>query len=105
VWFGVSGITGPVAGIVQSVSLSESVQVQEEEDGAGLIVAVALYGYKATASLELLTSVARTDAALALGEELDVFGGFRITSVEEKWSKGAMRSISVEGLLIPGVTD
>ena len=100
VWYGVSGITGPVAGIVQSCSASESVQVQEEEDSEGKIVAVALYGYKATASMEILTSA----AIPALGSELEAFGTFRITSAEEKWSKGVMRSVSVEGILIPGVT-
>ncbi|MEI6035105.1 MAG: hypothetical protein WCS65_12610 [Verrucomicrobiae bacterium] len=100
VWFGTAGLASPTAGgIVQSCSVSESVQSQDEEDGEGKIVAVALYGYKATASMEILTA----DAIPDIGSELEAFGTFRITSAEEKWSKGAMRSISVEGLLIPGI--
>jgi len=102
VWFGTNGITGAVAGIVQSCSLSETVQLQEEEDNDGKIVALAVHSYKATASMEILTAVALS--AIALGDELDVFGGFRITSAEEKFSKGGTHTISVEGLLIPGVT-
>jgi len=99
VWFGAEGITGPVAGIVQSVSLSETVQVQEEADSTGDIVACVLHAYKATAQMEILTAA----AVPALGTTLTVFGAFKITSAEEKWSKGAMRSISIEGILIPGV--
>jgi hypothetical protein len=101
IWYGVEGLTGPVAGIVQSASISESVQVSEEEDGAGEIVAVALYGYKATGSMEILTAAAKP----AVGTELDLFGGFRITSSEERWSKGQTRAVAVEGFLIPGVNE
>jgi hypothetical protein len=101
IWYGVEGITGAVAGIVQAAGISESVQFQEEEDGDGKIVALAVYGYKATGTMEILTSAAPP----ALGTELDLFGGFRITSAEERWQKGSMRAVSIEGLLIPGVTD
>ena len=90
-----SGITAAVAGIVQSCAISESVQVQEEEDAEGLIVAVALYGYKATASMEILSAAALPE----LGSDLEAFGTFRVTSAEEKWSKGAMRLIALEGIL------
>ena len=101
VWFSTHGLESPVAsGIVQSCQISESVQAQEEEDAEGKIVAVALYGYKATASMEILTA----GAAPEVGDTLDAFGSFRVTSVDEKWSKGAMRSILLEGLLVPGVT-
>ena len=99
VWFGTNGLTGPVAGIVQSCSITETVQSQEEEDGAGEIVAVVLYGYKASASMEVLTS----SAAPALGTVLEVFGSFRVTSVDERWAKGQTRALAIEGILIPGV--
>ena len=101
VWFGTESLTGPVSGIVQSCTVSETVQVQEEEDAAGDIVAVALYGYKANGTMEIITSAAIPE----LGSTLEAFGTFKVTSAEEKWAKGQMRSISVEGLLIPGITD
>jgi len=101
VWFSVVGLTAPVAGIVQSCSINESVQVQEEEDADGIISALALYGYKANVSMEILSAVALSDAALEAGTEIDAFGGFTITGSEEKWSKNGMRSISVEGILLP----
>jgi hypothetical protein len=101
VWFGTQGITSPLAGIVQSASISETVQLQEEEDGDGNITALAVFGYKATGQIEVLTAAALPD----LGTELDIFGGFRITSAEYKWTKGQMRSVMIDGILIPGVTD
>jgi hypothetical protein len=101
VWWGVEGIEGPLAGIVQSCSISESVQVQEEEDKDGKITMLALYGYEATATIEMLTNAAKPE----LGEELDLFGGFRITSSEYKFQKQQMRSVVIEGLLIPGLTE
>ncbi len=100
VWWGTSGITGPVAGIVQSCSISESVQVQEEEDNAGKITAVITHSYKATGSIEVITDAAIPD----VGGTLDIFGSFKITSAEEKWAKGQVRMIMVEGILVPGVT-
>ncbi|MFZ4774634.1 MAG: hypothetical protein ACOYM3_04680 [Terrimicrobiaceae bacterium] len=99
VWFGVEGLTPVVDGIVQSCSVAESVQAQEEEDGEGKIVAVVLHSYKATAQMEVLTAGAIPD----IGSELEAFGTFRVTSAEEKWSKGAQRSIMVDGILIPGI--
>jgi len=102
VWFGTNGITGAVEGIVQSVSLSESVQIAEEEDNTGAIVALAVHSYKATASMEILTSVALSE--ITLGDTLDIFGSFSITSADEKFSKNGVHTISVEGILIPGVT-
>ena len=100
VWWGVEGITGPVSGLVQSCSISESVQIQEEEDAEGKITALAVHGYKATAQLEMLTSAEPP----APGTTLDLFGSFLVTSSETKWAKGQMRSISVEGTLLPGIT-
>jgi len=102
VWFGTNGITGAVAGIVQACSISETVQIQEEEDNDGKIVALAVHSYKATASMEILTAVALS--SITLGDTLDVFGSFKITSADEKFSKGGTHTISVEGILIPGVT-
>lgn len=101
VWFSVVGLASPVAGIVQSCSISEAVQVQEEADPDGVIVALALYGYKANVTMEFLSTVALTDASLAAGESLDAFGGFTITGSEEKLSKNGARTISVEGILLP----
>ena len=101
VWFGTESLVGPVLGIVQSCAISETVQVQEEEDQDTNIVAVALYGYKATGTMEIITSAAIPE----LGSSLEAFGTFKITSAEEKWAKGQVRSISCEGLLIPGITD
>lgn len=100
VWYGVEGITGLVEGIVQSYAISESVQIAEEEDAAGDIVAIVVHTYKATANMEILTSEAKP----AVGTTLDVFGSFLVTSSEEKWSKGGMRSVAVEGICYPGVT-
>lgn len=97
IWFGVAGLEAPVAGIVQSCSINESVQAQEEEDENGEIVAVAIHGYKATAQMEILTDGAMPE----VGTDLEAFGTFRITSAEEKWSKGGVRSISVEGVIVP----
>lgn len=101
VWWGVEGIASPVAGIVQSLSITESAQLQEEEDGTGDIVAVAVYGYKATASLEVLTSAEPP----VMGTELDAFGSFRVTGTEIRWQKQLMRSITIDGLIIPGVVN
>lgn len=100
VWWGVEGIEGPVEGLVQSCSISESVQIQEEEDAEGKITALAVHGYKATAQLEMLTSAQPPEP----GTTLDLFGSFLVTSSETKWAKGQMRSISVEGTLLPGIT-
>lgn len=103
VWFGVHGIAAPVPGIVQSLSITESVTAQEEADGSGDIVAVALYGYKASGSLEILTS----GAVPAVGSALEPFDDvvFRVTNAEERWNKGQMRSVALEGILVPGVTE
>lgn len=101
IWWSVEGLTAAVAGIVQSCALTETVQVHEEADAEGLIVATAVHGYKATANMEILTS----GDAPAPGTTFDVFGDFRVTSSESKWQKGQMRLVSVEGILIPGVTD
>ena len=100
VWYSTAGLTGPVAGIVQSCSISETVQIQEEEEGSGKITSIVIHGYKATASMEILSSA----SIPALGSTLAAFGGFRIQSAEEKYAKGAVRSIMVEGILVPGVT-
>ena len=100
VWWGMEGITPFVAGIVQSCSISESVQVQEEEgseEDVGKIVAVSLFGYKATGQMEVLTAGTIPE----LGTSLEAFGTFRITSAEEKWSKGQTRSIMVDGVIAP----
>ena len=98
VWFGTAGLAYS-GGIVQSCSITESVQVQEEEDGAGKIAAVILYGYKAEVQMEVLTNAALPE----LGSTLDAFASFRLTQAEERWAKGSTRSISLQGLLIPGV--
>ena len=101
VWFGTSGLAGPegVTGIVTAASLTETVQLQEEEDNAGAIVACAVHGYKAVASMEIITTVALSD--IDLGDTLTVFGGFRITSADEKYSKNGVHTIGVEGVLVP----
>lgn len=98
VWYGVGGIDAPVAGLVQSCQISESVQALEEEDADGKIVAVVLHGYKATASLEILTAAAPP----ASGSEMELFGAtFRVTSADERWVKGQTRSVALEGMIVP----
>lgn len=98
VWFGVEGLTPVVAeAIVQSCSITESVQAQEEEDAIGDIVAVALHSYKATAQMEVLTDGAIPE----IGSDLEAFGTFRILNAEEKWAKGSTRSIMVDGIIVP----
>ncbi len=100
VWWGMEGLTPFVEGIVQSCSISESVQVQEEEgsgEDVGKIVAISLFGYKATGQMEVLTAGTIPE----LGTSLEAFGTFRITSAEEKWSKGQVRSIMVDGVIAP----
>ena len=64
-------------------------------------MALAVHSYKATASMEILTSVALSE--ITLGDTLDIFGSFNITSADEKFSKNGVHTISVEGILIPGV--
>jgi hypothetical protein len=102
IWWGTKGVPSPTGdGIVQSCSISESVQTQEEEDEDGKIVMVVAFGYKATASIEVITGAAKP----AIGDTMDAFGGFLITSSEERWAKQGMRLVSCDGLLIPGVTE
>ena len=99
IWWGTTGISNPagVEGIVQSCSITESVQVQEEEDDLGKIVAVVLHGYKANGTVEVLTTADLPEP----GDTLAVFGTFRITSADLKWQKGATRLISMEGVVVP----
>lgn len=98
VWYGVGGLSAPVAGLVQSCQITESVQAQEEEDADGKIVAVVLYGYKASASLEVLTAAAPP----VPGSVMELFGAtFRVTSVDERWAKGQTRSVALEGMIVP----
>jgi hypothetical protein len=104
VWWGTSGIDPVVPGIVQSCSISETVQVQEEEgSGAnvGKIVAVILHSYKATASMEIMTTAAMPE----IGSALEVFGNFKVTDAEPKFTRGNSRVIVVNGICIPGVTE
>ena len=97
IWFGVEGLEAVVDGIVQSCSISETVQAQEEENELTKIVAVSLHSYKATGQMEVLTAGAIPE----LGTSLEAFGTFRITNAEEKWSKGASRLIMVDGVIVP----
>ena len=102
-WWSVDGLTPVVPGIVQSCSISESVQFQEEEgseDKIGKIVAVVIHGYKANASMEVLSSGSIPD----IGSTLEAFGSFRVKDAQVKATKGAQRLIMVEGILVPGVT-
>jgi hypothetical protein len=101
VWFGTRGLSAPVAGIINSVSIVETVQVLEEEDGTGGIVGVVLYGYEATCSMEVLTSVGMPDQASVMSpfEGLD----FQVLNPETLWTKGQQRAVRLEGLLVPGV--
>ncbi len=76
--WGTASMVSPLAsqqGLMQSVALSESVQVQEEEGIEGEIAAVVVYGYKATASLEVLTAVT---ALPEPGETINFGGGGRV---------------------------
>lgn len=103
VWWSVDGLTAVVDGIVQSCSIDESVQIQEEEgsgDLIGKIIAAIIHTYKATASMEVLTSGSIPD----LGSTLEAFGSFRVQDAEVKFTKGNLRSILVNGILVPGVT-
>lgn len=101
VWFGTRGLTAPVAGIINSVTIAETVQVQEEEDGTGDIVGVVLHGYEATCSMEVLTSVDAPDN----GSVMSPFEGldFQVLNPETLWVKGQQRAVRLEGLLVPGV--
>ena len=104
VWWGTAGIEPIVPGIVQSCSISESVQVQEEEGSGtdvGKIVCLAVHSYKATASMEIMT----TASIPAIGSALEVFGNFIVTDAEPKFTRGSSRVIVVNGICIPGVTE
>ena len=103
VWWSVDGLAPVVPGIVQSCSISESVQFQEEEgseENIGKIVAVVVHGYKVNASMEVLTSGSLPD----IGSSLEAFGTFRVKDASVKATKGSQRLIMVEGILVPGVT-
>jgi len=100
VWFGTRGLTYE-GGIVQSCGIEETIQIQEEPDGAtGNITGIAIHGYKATCQMEILTSAALPEE----GTSLVAFGTYRITEATENWKRGSTRSISITGILIPGIT-
>jgi hypothetical protein len=104
VWWSTAGIEPIVPGIVQSCSISETVQVQEEEgsgDDVGKIVCLAVHSYKATASMEIMTTAAMPE----IGSALEVFGSFKVTDAEPKFTRGNSRVIVVNGICIPGVTE
>lgn len=104
VWWSTAGIEPVVPGIVQSCSISESVQVQEEEgsgQNVGKIVCIAVHSYKATASMEIMTTAAMPE----IGSSLEVFGTFKVTDAEPKFTRGNSRVIVVNGICIPGVTE
>lgn len=104
VWWGTSGIEGIVPGIVQSCSISEQIQVQEEEgsgENSDKIVAVIAHSYKATASMEIITTASLPD----IGSSLEVFGNFIVTDAEPKFTRGNSRVIVINGICIPGVTE
>ena len=104
VWWGTAGIDPIVPGIVQSCSISETVQVQEEEgsgNDVGKIVCLAVHSYKATASMEIMTTASMPE----IGSALEVFGNFIVTDAEPKFTRGNSRVIVVNGICIPGVTE
>jgi len=104
IWWSTEGITPVVDGIVQSFSLSESVQLQEEEgsgENVGKIVAVIIHSYKGKGSMEVLTG----GEPPAKGATMTAFGGFRVEKSNKKFTQGALRNIVVEGYMIPSVTE
>lgn len=105
VWWGVSGLTagsgGIPAGILQSCTISESIQLMEEEDQTGSIIAAILHGYKAMLSLEVNSS-ASIDSLV--GSTVTAFTNFLCQEAEVKSTKGALRTIMLTGICVPGVT-
>lgn len=107
VWWGAESVPKlGLTGIVESFSIEESVQFPDEtedddQEGAP-IVGVVVDNYESTARLEILTAEAVLPEE---GSTMPVFGAFRVNGVEKGERIGNKRLVTINGYLIPGVTD
>lgn len=88
-------------GILQSCTIGESIQLMEEEDSTGDIIAAILHSYKATLSLEINTAAAIDGLVNSM---VTAFTDFLCQDAEVKSTKGALRTIMLTGICVPGVT-
>lgn len=102
--FGTKGLTH-TAGVVQALTLTQSVQVQEFLDESEAITAVATHGYKREIDLEIIAAL--NSALPALNSELtitgapDHAGGYIVTNAEKRYAKRQQLVYSVKALWLP----
>ncbi len=106
IWWGTESVPkAGLTGIVESLAIEESVQFDETQDDdqeGSPIVAVVVYDYEGTARLEILTAATELPED---GDVLTLFGGFRVNGVETGLRIRDKRRVTINGFLIPGVTD